>query len=367
METKNKSYVEQRNEKNTLKLREMRKQLPAFCNEFFIGIESTTSSLTRIAYAQDLIVFFNFLHSELPEFAEKEVPLLSLCDLDKVTATHLESFLDYLNYYVIDDKVLKNNDKAKARKLSAIRTLLKYFYKKDKISQNVAEKVDSPKIHTKSIIRLDSNEVEKLLEVADNSENAVSQQQKSYLKHTKTRDLAILTLFLGTGIRISELVGINRKDINFSNNSFTITRKGGNQYILYFPPEVAAALLDYKELRDKIKTVNEADADAFFLSLQNRRITTRAVQNLVKKYAQVASPLKKISPHKLRSTYGTNLYQQTHDIYVVADVLGHKDVNTTKKHYAAISEDIRKNASTKIKLRNNHTNDHVDNDIDGEN
>lgn len=353
MENKNKSYIEQRNEKNTLKLREMRNLLPTFCSEFFIGIENTTSPLTRIAYAQDLIIFFNFIHNEFPAFSEKSIPLLTLDDLDKITATNLESFLDYLNYYVVDEKVYKNNDKAKARKLSSVRALLKYFYKKDKISQNVAEKVTPPKIYTKNIIRLDPNEVEKLLEVADGGENAVSQQQKAYLRHTKTRDLAILTLFLGTGIRISELVGINIKDINFKNNSFTITRKGGNQYILYFSDEVATALLDYKNLRDKIKPIDERDFDAFFLSLQNKRITTRAVQNLVKKYAQVASPLKKISPHKLRSTYGTNLYQQTHDIYVVADVLGHKDVNTTKKHYAAINEDTRREASTKIKLRNN--------------
>lgn len=353
MANNNKSYVEQRDEKNTLKLRQMRAKLPTFCSEFFIGIENRTSSLTRIAYAQDLITFFTFLHNELPEFANVEIPLLTLDDLNKITATNLEMFLDYLNYYIIDDKTYRNNDKAKARKLATVRSLLKYFYKKDKISQNVADKVDMPKIYTKNIIRLDSNEVEKLLEVADNCENAISLQQKNYLSHTKTRDVAILTLFLGTGIRISELVGIDINDINFKNNSFVITRKGGNQYILYFSDEVASALFNYKKLREKIAPKNEKDSNAFFLSLQNKRISTRAVQNLVKKYALVASPLKKISPHKLRSTYGTSLYEQTHDIYIVADVLGHKDVNTTKKHYASISEDIRKSASTKIRLRNN--------------
>ena len=93
--------------------------------------------------------------------------------------------------------------------------------------------------------------------------------------------------------------------------------------------------------------------NALFLSLRNTRISVRAVEILVKKYAEISAPLKKITPHKLRSTYGTKLYQETHDIYVVADVLGHKDVNTTKKHYAAISDDIRRNAATKVKLREN--------------
>ena len=79
--------------------------------------------------------------------------------------------------------------------------------------------------------------------------------------------------------------------------------------------------------------------------------TKRMGEELVEKYAKIVSPLKKITPHKLRSTFGTNLYRETGDIYVVADVLGHKDVNTTKKHYAAISDEIRRQASTSIKLR----------------
>ena len=89
---------------------------------------------------------------------------------------------------------------------------------------------------------------------------------------------------------------------------------------------------------------------AMFLSLQNKRIATRTVQELVKKYAKIVSPLKHITPHKLRSTFGTNLYRQTKDIYVVADCLGHKNVETTKKHYAAITEDIRKQAALSLDL-----------------
>ena len=353
----NNTYTQQRDAKNIVKLREMRDKLPLFCAEFFIGIENTTSVLSRIAYAQDLTTFFHFLTTEIPLFMNKDCRLLDLNDLNNVTAEHIELFLEYLSLYYIDEKRYTNNDKAKARKLASIRSLLKYFYKKDKISQNVAQKVDMPKIHTKSIIRLDNDEVNKLLNIADNGASILTKQQKEFHKHTRIRDLAILSLFLGTGIRISELVGININDINFNNNSFIITRKGGNQYILYFSKEVATALLDYKKLRMQIKTAKDEDNDAFFLSLQNKRITTRAVQNLVKKYSKIASPLKKISPHKLRSTYGTNLYEQTHDIYIVADVLGHKDVNTTKKHYAAINENIRKDVSKLITLRNETNND----------
>ena len=160
----------------------------------------------------------------------------------------------------------------------------------------------------------------------------------------------MLSLFLGTGIRISECVGINIYDIDFENNAFTITRKGGNRVILYFGEEVASALSDYLVDRIKIKDLPENE-NALFLSLQKKRMNVRSVEKLVKKYSALAAPLKRITPHKLRSTYGTNLYRETKDIYIVADVLGHKDVNTTKKHYAAISEDIRRDAANKVKLR----------------
>ena len=160
----------------------------------------------------------------------------------------------------------------------------------------------------------------------------------------------ILTLFLGTGIRISELVGLDITDIDFKQKGFTITRKGGNRVILYFGDEVDKALQDYLKERLSKKNVPKEEK-ALFLSLQNKRMSVRAVELLVKKYSKLVTSLKRITPHKLRSTYGTNLYKETGDIYVVADVLGHKDVNTTKKYYAAITDDIRRSVANKVKLR----------------
>ena len=84
--------------------------------------------------------------------------------------------------------------------------------------------------------------------------------------------------------------------------------------------------------------------------MQNKRLTVRSVENLVKKYSSLVTSLKKITPHKLRSTYGTNLYQETGDIYLVAEVLGHNDVNTTRKHYAALDEDRKRMAASAVTL-----------------
>ena len=216
-----------------------------------------------------------------------------------------------------------------------------------------------PKLHEKEIIRLESNgkvnEIAKILNIVESGIGLTEKQLEFHLK-TRLRDVAIITLFLGTGIRISELVGLNTDDIDYKTNSFVVTRKGGNRAILYFNEEVKSALEDYVVYRNTVLNP-PSEEKAFFLSLQNKRISTRTVQELVKKYAKLASPLKKITPHKLRSTFGTHLYGETGDIYMVADCLGHKDINTTKRHYAAISEDVRKIASRKVKLRDIDNND----------
>lgn len=345
----NENYFVQRNNKNILKLKKLERELPYFMTDYFVGVESRTTPLTRLNYAQDMKIFFDYLVKEIPQFYGKKVLDITIEDLNKITASQIEGYLSYLNYYTFNGKTYSNNEKAKARKLSAVRSVLKYFFKKEKITANVSTKVEMPKLHDKEIIRLEVDEVVKLIDQAENGD-LLTKMQQSFNKHTKVRDVAILTLFLGTGIRISELVGINIDDIDFNVNGFKITRKGGNQVVLYFSDEVKKALLNYLEIRKQDKDVAQ-DENALFLSLQHKRIGVRAVEKLVKKYSSVVTPLKHITPHKLRSTYGTNLYRETKDIYIVADVLGHKDVNTTKKHYAAISEDARRSVANKVKLR----------------
>ena len=120
--------------------------------------------------------------------------------------------------------------------------------------------------------------------------------------------------------------------------------------MIYFSDEVRDVLEDYLDEREMIDAV-PGNEDALFLSMQRKRINVRSVENLVKKYAKLVTPLKKITPHKLRSTYGTSLYRETGDIYLVASVLGHNDVNTTRKHYAAMKEDNKRKAARIVQLR----------------
>jgi site-specific recombinase XerD len=127
-------------------------------------------------------------------------------------------------------------------------------------------------------------------------------------------------------------------------------RKGQKEDIVYYGDEVEDALLKYLEVRNN-QTAADGHEGALFLSTQNKRISNRAVQNLVKKYAGIVTPLKHITPHKLRSTFGSSLYRETGDIYLVATVLGHTDVNTTRKHYATQLEENKITASKAVRLR----------------
>ena len=339
-------YYKERNLKNLDKIDSLLEELPPFCEDFLRGVETRTSTLTRLNYVYDLRIFFDFLCKK--KFRQRAVADLTLEDLEAVTDTDIEIFLSYLSNYRFHEKRLSCDERAKARKLSTVRSMFKYFFNKGLIEVNQTAKVATPKLHEKEIVRLEGDEISSILDTAEDG-SGLSKHAEGYHKKTRIRDCAILTLFLGTGIRISELVGLNNENIDFTNNSFVVTRKGGNKAILYFSEEVGDALGAYLAQKENDPRV-PPEEHALFLSLQYRRITVRAVENLVKKYAKIVSPLKRITPHKLRSTYGTALYRETGDIYIVADVLGHRDVNTTRKHYAAITEDRRRSAADAVKL-----------------
>ena len=232
-------------------------------------------------------------------------------DLDRIESVDLEEYMEYLKTYVSDDKRMQNTERGIFRKMSSLRTFYAYYYKRQLIKTNPTLLVDMPRIHEKEII----------------------------------------TLLLGTGIRVSELVGLDMNDVDFKNNGLHLIRKGRKEMTVYFGDEVSDALLQYIEgSRSKI-IPREGHENALFYSMQRKRIGVQAVQNLVKKYARQVTPLKKITPHKLRSTYGTALYEETDDIYLVAEVLGHNDVNTTRKHYSAMSDTKRRQAAKKVTLR----------------
>jgi site-specific recombinase XerD len=343
------SYHDQINIDNAIRLRSLQERLPEFCRYFFRGIEPTTSSRTRIAYAYDLRVFFEFLVQSNPSLKSTPIPEIKVDILDQIKAVDIEEYLEYLSYYKSEDAERTNSENGKKRKLVSLRSFYNYYFKKEMITSNPASLINVPKLHEKEIVRLEIDEVARLLDEVESAQNMTKSQQR-YHEKTKARDLALMTLLLGTGIRVSECVGLDINDVDFENNGIKIRRKGGYEVIVYFGDEVREAILEYLEERKRLIPV-EGHTNALFLSMQLKRLNVRSVENLVKKYSSTVTKLKKITPHKLRSTYGTSLYRETGDIYLVADVLGHKDVNTTKKHYAAIEDSRRRSAAKVVKLR----------------
>ena len=345
------NYHEQKAANDTIKLRKVLETLPAFTHDYFRALENTTTTKTRISYVYDIRLFFSFLITNDSSYSNYKTNDFSLNELDKVTALDIEKYLEYLKVYTdANGNVNKNDSRGLHRKLAALRSFYAYYYKHELISSNPTLLVDMPKLRDKEIIRLDYDEVSRLLDLVEHGFDNLTGMKKVYFEKNRVRNLAIFTLLLGTGIRVSECVGLDINDIDFSNNRIKVLRKGGKEDYVYFGDEVCDSLLDYLAERNLISPASGHE-DALFLSIQRKRISVQAIENLVSDYASQITTFKHITPHKLRSTYGTNLYKETGDIYLVAEVLGHNDVNTTRKHYAALDEDRKRMAAKAVALR----------------
>lgn len=344
------TYHQSTSNQNTVKLRELLKTMPPFCRDYFRGIEPTTTAKTRIGYGYDIRTFFRFILAQNPMFHHVEMTQIRLQDLEQLQPVDIEEYLEYLKYYTYEGQVFTNDERGIKRKFASLRSFFLYYQKRDLIKNNPTVVVDMPKLHDREIIRLDSDEVSELLDLVERGGDNLSGMKKVYYEKNKCRNIAIFTLFLGTGIRVSECVGLDIEDVDFRNNRIRIIRKGGKEEYVYFGMEVADALKNYiMEERVHIKA-KEGHEHALFYSIQKRRISVQGVENLVNQYTSQITTFKHITPHKLRSTYGTALYQQTGDIYLVAEVLGHNDVNTTRKHYAAMDDAQKRSAANAVTL-----------------
>lgn len=348
---KDSEYYKNKKKVQTLKLRELLKQLPPYAVDYIYSKEVTTQTSTLISYCYDLLTFFRFIKECNPFFANTEITKILLKDIEKLSS---EDIVEYQRYLELneDGEKHENGKKAIARKMAPLRGMFQYHYEHKYIENNPMLLVPLPKLNKdKNIVRMNSMEINSILNVIEYGSKQMSARQKTFFEKTKERDLAILTLMLGTGIRVSECAGLDINDIDLQGNSFTIVRKGGGQDILYFGSEVHDSLSAFIN-GSRARQIPEKDHEkALFLSIQNKRISIDAVENLVKKYASIAVPNKKITPHKLRSTYGTALYRETGDIRLVADVLGHENINTTIDYYAAIDDEHKQLAAKAIKLR----------------
>ena len=338
------TYQKELNKRNLEKIDELLDELPSFVRPYIVARFTNTSTRTRLVYIYDYRVFFNWLRNSLPELINKEIKEITLDDLGNLNRQDIEEYMMYLQ---IKDHSPNSNSGLK-RKLASLSTLYDYYIKSNALSVNPCKMLTPPKLHDKEIIKLTYEEVDRMLNIVKNGSSSFSWQQEGFLKKTRVRDYAIVTLLLTTGIRVSECVGLDLQSLNFNECTMSVIRKGGKVGFVELGDEAISALKDYLAIR-RTEKVSEKES-ALFLSIQGKRMGVQSVENMVKKYAKAAGISKPITPHKLRKTYGTELYKATGDIYLVAAALGHKDIKTTVKHYAAQNEESLLNARNVVKF-----------------
>ena len=322
------------------KCSEMLKNSPDYIRAYIRSIHHTTSPRTRYEYIKDIQ---NFLEYAADTY---EINISDVKSLQSLTKTNFEEYFEYLEHYEKNGKEYTNGRTSIKRKLSALRNFFGYLFESELIRSDEIRKIKMPKLHKKEIIKMDKDEAAQFLTEVEHG-HKLTKQEQAYHNKQALRDTTIVHLMLSTGIRVSECAELDINDVDIKNHALHIVRKGGNEATVYFSDKTEEILKDYLEYRKHLPKVPE-DEQALFLSSRRERLAVRSIEVLIKKYAQRSLPLKHITPHKLRSTYATQLYKETRDIYLVAEALGHNDVTTTKNHYAEISEDHKKQNRNKV-------------------
>ncbi len=328
MQGENKLYKE--------KLKQISIQLPDVCLPFLLETGTSMAASTRYAYATELRWFFKYLIDESPAFSKiYDIVEISLEDLTQITSRDISKYLTI-------DKDSGKSEKTVARRRSAISKFFSYLIENRQIDYNPVQASSKVKVHKDSeVVYIDIVEQQKLLSSVDDG-SMLDKRKQTYHDRYKKRDIALISLLLDTGIRISELHGMDIKDINFKACSVHILRKGGNKQFIYFSDEIAALLLDYLEER-KRNHLYVSDDDPVFVTLKGQRLSIRAIQMLVEKYTESALPQKgkRITPHKLRSSFAMEYYDSTKDILALQKKLGHNSITTTNIYAKATNEKMK--------------------------
>lgn len=306
---------------------------PDFVNSFLdytITILNKSPNTVK-EYNYDIANFLKYIKKQFKLTDETDLKEIKINDMDisilkKIT---LQDIHGYISYMAID---LKSSPATRARKISAIRVFFKYLTSKAKIIDvNPAQDLETPKLGKRMPRYLSLEESKKLLNVSqdDTDRNSV-------------RDHAIITLFLNCGMRLSELVGINISNIDFSESRMTVIGKGNKERTIYLNKACMNALKDYLSIRPH-DTVKNDSRDALFLSERKERISNRTVQNIVKnELARAGLDTTKYSVHKLRHTAATLMYQYGDvDIRALQELLGHESISTTEIYTHVNDERVR--------------------------
>lgn len=330
-------------------LREYTGEMPRFVTEYIIEYYNGESINTQIGYAIDIRVFLNYLR--LAVFPEIEnIKDFKISHINSLTVSDLISFKNYLKEYEVMSvsptgkpvkRVYRNSAFGINRKMSAVRGLFIYLYKTEQIDQNITDKVDFAKLHQKIKKPLTTQETIALIDVIYNGEKYYTGRLLTEYEKRKLRDIAVFTTYLGTGIRVSELVNLKINDIDFETQSFIVKRKGGDEQEIFMPPQVENHICEYLE---SVKDTRPEGNSPLFLSRTNGAMTAAGIEKLLKNYCLTAGITHpdKTRPHALRRTFACRLLEDGVDIKMVAELMGHKNIEVTHRYYAQYSQKARK-------------------------
>lgn len=350
---KPKNIIQKENGINS-KCKQLEDNLPSFMYDYFVHLKCTIKESSRLIYLKDITFFCEYLTKyKLTDLSN--IKDLNLSHFNSITSQELNYYIgEYSSHYVDDNIIYTNNNNSLARRRSAISNLFKYLYRNELIQYNISDKLNPIKTNKKqsnAIKRLEIDEVNKMIDIVSTGEG-LNDRELIYWNKTKLRDKAILTLFVTYGLRLDELVQLNVSSFNFNRYEYTIYRKRDKEVVMPINHTCEIVIKDYiynERNDDKLKD------DALFLSLQGKRMTERAIRDLVKKYTSLAMGVDKnqgYSPHKLRATTATTLIQNGFSIYDVQNLLDHDSVNTTQL-YAAHKKNVKRNIVNNYELINN--------------
>ena len=314
--------------KNNETIKRIAKKYPNILLKYINSLSRKTS-YTKMAYIRYIGDFLNYMNSNL---------IYDIYDLEQYKNIKPMDIDDYMEFIRYKKEGKEKSGMYRAAHLAAINSFFKFLQKNQLISSNPCDTIETPKDKNEHIITTITNEDLEI--IINNIKNGIgSQKAKSTQKKWQNRDIALITLGLSTGLRIGAIVGIDINDIDFKNKCINVIEKGDINKKIYIGTNTIKVLKEW--IKDRKQFVDDSEP-ALFICQGNRRISVRSVEKKFKAISEQTG--KRLTPHKMRATCATRLYEQTGDIYLVQQQLGHKSIENTKR-YAKVSEERKRTAA----------------------
>ena len=347
----------------------LERQLPGFMRGYFAYLKGNVLPLTRYNYLKDVKFFCQYLIDETDLTQAKTTKEIKLTEFAEIKAVDVNIFIDYCRQYTVEKDdvitVYENSNKTLARKKSSVSVLFKQLYRDGLLEENITDGFDPirvPKAGEREIKALQDDEVMIMLDAVSTGTH-LTDKERQFWEKTRKRDKAILILFLTYGLRLFELQQLNVSSFNFSRGEFKIYRKRDKEAVMPLNRSVTEVVEDYIENeRPREDRIAEGHEDALFLSIQGKRMTERAIRDLVKKYTSIGMATSRkagYSPHKLRATAATSLIGRGNSIFDVQALMDHEQVTTTQlyaDHKMNVKRDLVKDMEWELERRGEDSN-----------